>query len=101
VTLSGVCEDPGLFIRSLHVGWTIVPTHTFLFILSPEKAYERSKHRGEIDRFEVASKLEQFQQAFLGLVEKEPSRFTLVDAELPFEEIVSFVEEQIRALHLR
>lgn len=101
VTLSGVCEDPGLFIRSLHAGWTIPPTHTFLLILSPEKAYERSKHRGEVDRFEVALQLEQFQQAFLELVEKEPSRFTLIDAELPFEEIVSFVEEQIRALHLR
>ena len=100
VTLSSVCTDPGLFIRSMHAGWTVLPTHTFLLILSPEKAYERSKHRGEIDRFEVVWKLEQFHQAFLELVECEPSRFTLIDAELPFEEISSFVEQQIRMLHV-
>ncbi|MDR2855345.1 MAG: dTMP kinase [Methanomicrobiales archaeon] len=101
VTLAGVCEDPGLFLRSMHAGWTVFPTHTFLLILSPEKAYERSKHRGEVDRFEVLERLEQFHQAFLGLVEMDPSRFTLIDAELPFEEILSFVEEQVRDNFLR
>ena len=99
VTMAGVCEDPGLFLRSIHAGWTVLPTHTFLLVLSPEKAYERSKHRGEVDRFEVVWKLEQFHQAFLELAECEPSRFTLIDAELPFEEVASFVEEQIRNFH--
>lgn len=100
VTLSGVCEDPGLFLKTMHANWTVLPTHTFLLILGPEKAYERSKHRGEVDHFEVVWKLEKFQQAFLKLVEKEPSRFTLIDAALPFEEVASFVEEQIRRVHL-
>ena len=99
VTMAGVCEEPGLFLRSIHAGWTVLPTHTFLLVLSPEKAYERSKHRGEVDRFEVVWKLEQFHQAFLELAECEPSRFTLIDAELPFEEVASFVEEQIRNFH--
>lgn len=99
VTLSDVCPDPALFIRTIHAGWTISPDHTFLLILSPKKAYERSKHRGEVDRFEATEQLERFQSAFFALAEGEPARFTLIDAERPIDEISLFIADQIRDLH--
>jgi len=99
ITLSDVCSDPALFIRTIHAGWTISPDHTFLLLLDPKKAYERSKHRGEVDRFEAVEQLEQFQKAFLALAEAEPARFTLIDAELPSKEISLFIAAQIRNMH--
>ena len=98
VTLSGVCSDPGLFLRTIHAGWTISPDHTFLLILDPKKAYERSKHRGEVDRFEATEQLEQFQKAFLALAEAESARFTLIDAEHRADEISLSIAAHIRAL---
>ena len=99
VTLSGVCEDPIRFLKEMHAGWSILPTHTFLLILDSKLAYERSKHRGEMDRFEVIELLDQFQHVFLRLAEEDPSRFTLLDARHPFEKMAPFVEETIRSIH--
>ena len=99
ITLSDVCQDPALFIRTIHADWTISPDHTFLLILDPKKAYERSKHRGEVDRFEAVEQLERFQRAFLALAEAEPVRFTLIDAERRSDEISLFIAAQIRDMH--
>jgi dTMP kinase len=99
ITLSDVCPDPALFLRTIHAGWTVSPNHTFLLILDPKEAYERSKHRGEIDRFEAVGQLERFQKAFVALAEAEPTRFTLIDAERPTDETSLFIAAQIRAMH--
>jgi dTMP kinase len=99
ITLSDVCPDPAQFLRTIHAGLTIFPDHTFLLVLDPKKAYERSKHRGEVDRFEVVEQLDRFQKAFLALAEAEPARFTLIDAERPADEISLFIAAQIRAMY--
>ena len=99
ITLSDVCPDPARFLRSIHDGWTISPDHTFLLILDPKCAYERSKQRGEVDRFEALEQLERFQSAFLALAEAEPTRFTLIDAERPADEISLFIASLIREIH--
>ena len=101
VTLSLICPDPIAFIKKIHEGLTIVPDHTFLLILDPKVAYERSKQRGITDHFETIERLRQFQAAYLQLAEAEPSRFTIIDGALPTQEIASCMQVHIRNLHAK
>jgi len=94
--LEGKVPDPLAWLRALHDGWTIPPDRTFLLLVSPEKALERLPPEKRREHFEDGPFLEKVHANYLSLADAEPSRFVLVDALLPADEIHRFVAEGIR-----
>ena len=84
------------WLTAVHARWSIVPDITFLMLISPKTALERVGDRGEREHFEQEEFLEEVQKNYLDRMAENPSRFILVDAELPPETILDFVEKSIR-----
>jgi len=97
VSLKGVHPNPKAWITAVHAGWSIKPDITFLFLISPEEAVRRiSGRNGEVDHFEKSEFLAEVQKNFCSIMAEEPERFVAVDATLPSDEILDFVEKSIR-----
>jgi dTMP kinase len=99
--LEGRIPDPSGWLRALHDGWTIAPDRTFLLLIPVEEALERLAPDRRQEHFEDGPFLEEVRRNYLALAEAEPSRFVLVDALLPGDEIQRFVEGEIRRIARR
>ncbi len=96
VSLKGVHENPKAWLTAVHSRWSIVPDITFLLLLSPKDALARMGDREEMEHFEKEEFLEEVQTNYLERMRENPARFVLVDAALPPETILDFVERSIR-----
>jgi dTMP kinase len=98
VTLQKIIQDPEMWLRAMHNGWTIVPDRTFLCVLPIDDALTRLKPDSQREHFEKREVLEKVQNNYLAYARAEPSRFVLVDALKDREEIARFVAEAIREM---
>ena len=97
MSLKGVHPNPKAWLTATHADWSIKPDVTFLLLISPKDALARITVRGEeTEHFEREEFLEEIQGNYLERMEEEPSRFIAVDAKLPAETILDFVEKSIR-----
>ena len=96
VVLDGVLPDPLSWLRRIHEGWSILPGRTFLLVLPVEDAVSRLGPEKKRDYFETAANLSRVQENYLGLAAVYPSRFVIVDALLPEEEVARFIADEIR-----
>ena len=96
VTLEGVIDSPGTWLRSMHNGWSIVPDKTFLFALPIEDALTRLKPETQREHFEKREVLEKVQNNYFAFARAEPLRFIVVDAMKEKEETALFVADSIR-----
>ena len=97
VVLDGVIPDPLSWLRRIHEGWTIRPDRTFLLVLPVEDAVSRLGPEKKREYFENAAILSRVQENYLSLAAADPSRFVIVDALLPKEEVARFIADEIRA----
>ena len=97
VVLAGVIPDPLSWLFRIHEGWTIRPDRTFLLVLPIEDAVSRLGPEKKREYFENAAILSRVQENYLGLAAADPSRFVIVDALLPKEEVARFIADEIRA----
>ena len=96
VSLKAVHPNPKAWLTAVHKGWSIDPDLTFLLNLSPETSLARTTGRGSAEHFEQKEFLEQVQKNYLDRVAEQPARFVVIDATLPPETILDFVETSIR-----
>ncbi len=96
VSLKGHHPNPKSWLTAVHSRWSIVPDITFLLLISPQTALNRVGSRGEREHFEQEEFLEEVQKNYLERMAENPTRFILVDAELPAGTILDFVEKSIR-----
>ena len=96
VSLKGFHPDPKAWLTAVHKGWSVRPDVTFLLLIDPEKALQRVSGRGEKEHFEQLEFLEAVHKNYLERMDEDPSRFVLIDATLPPETIIDFVEKSIR-----
>jgi len=97
VSLKGYHPNPKAWVTAVHAGWSIKPDITFLFLLPPEVAISRISGRGEsTDHFEKLEFLNEVQKNFCSNMAEDPERYVVIDATLPSDEILDFVEESIR-----
>ncbi len=96
ISLKNVHPDPKGWLTAVHKGWSIRPDVTFLLAISPETALARISDRGATEHFEKREFLEEVQKNYLERMKEDPSRFVMVDANLPPETILDFVEKSIR-----
>jgi len=87
VTLAGLFDEPLDWIRSLHKGWTIDPDLILLFDIDPLVAVKRCGDRGERSKFEKMEFLKKVRSNYLRLAAEEPSRFVVVNADRPLDEV--------------
>ncbi|MGD9778428.1 dTMP kinase [Methanomethylovorans sp.] len=87
VTLAGLFDEPLDWIRSLHKGWTIDPDMILLFDIDPLVAVKRCGERGERSKFEKMEFLKKVRSNYLRLAAEEPSRFVVVNADRPLDEV--------------
>ncbi|WP_333787481.1 dTMP kinase [Methanomethylovorans sp.] len=87
VTLAGLFDEPLDWIRSLHKGWTIDPDMILLFDIDPLVAVKRCGDRGERSKFEKMEFLKKVRSNYLRLAAEEPSRFVVVNADRPLDEV--------------
>jgi len=99
--LEGKIADPPGWLRALHDGWTILPDRTFLLLVPVEEALRRLPPARRREHFEDAPFLARVHRNYLALAEAGATRFVLVDALLPADEIHRFVEAGIRELARR
>ena len=86
-TLAGLFDEPLDWIRSLHKGWTIDPDMILLFDIDPLVAVKRCGERGERSKFEKMEFLKKVRSNYLRLAAEEPSRFVVVNADRPLDEV--------------
>jgi len=99
VSLKGYHPDPKAWLTAMHAGWSITPDKTFLLLISPEDALARVSGRGEAaEHFEKLEFQREVQKNYLDRMAEDPNRFVAIDAKLPAEEIIDFVEKSIREL---
>jgi dTMP kinase len=98
VTLEGILPSPLSWLEALHAGWTICPDRTFLLILPIEDAMDRIGDYATREHFESAEILARVQARYLDLASGDPTRFVIVDALKEKEEILRFVEAEIRRI---
>jgi len=97
VSLKGHHQDPKAWLTAMHAGWSITPDITFLLLISPEEALSRVSGRGETaEHFEKLEFQKEVQKNYLERMAEDPGRFVAIDAKLPAEEILDFVEKSIR-----
>ena len=96
VVLDGVIPDPLSWLRRIHEGWTIQPDRTFLLVLPVEDAVSRLGPEKKREYFENAAILSRVQENYLDLAAADPSRFVIVDALLPEEEVARFIADEIK-----
>ena len=86
-TLPDIFKDPLDWVRFLHKGWTIDPDLIILFDIDPEVAVKRCGDRGERSKFEKIEFLKKVRSNYLRLAAEEPSRFFVVNADRPLNEV--------------
>ena len=86
-TLAGLFDEPRDWVRSLHKGWTIDPDLILLFDIDPLVAVKRCGDRGERSKFEKIEFLNKVRSNYLRLAAEEPSRFVVVNADRPLNEV--------------
>ncbi|WP_367343491.1 dTMP kinase [Methanomethylovorans sp.] len=86
-TLAGLFDEPLDWIRSLHKGWTIEPDLIVLFDIDPQVAVKRCGERGERSKFEKIEFLKKVRSNYLRLAADEPSRFVVINADRPLDEV--------------
>ncbi|MDN7013555.1 dTMP kinase [Methanoculleus sp. FWC-SCC3] len=96
VVLDDVLSDPLSWLRRIHEGWSIRPDRTFLLVLPIEDAVSRLDPEKKREYFESAAILERVQENYLNLAAADPSRFVVVDALLPKEDVARFIADEIR-----
>jgi len=96
ISLKNTHPNPKAWLTAVHKGWSIRPDITFLLTISPETALTRVSRRGATEHFEQKEFLENVQKYYLERMQEDPSRFVLIDANLPPETVLKFVETSIR-----
>ncbi|HJJ54489.1 MAG TPA: dTMP kinase [Methanocorpusculum sp.] len=96
ISLKDIHPDPKAWLTAVHKGWSIRPDMTFLLTIAPDTALSRVSERGATEHFEQKEFLEQVQKNYLERMQEDPARFVLIDANLPPETILDFVETSIR-----
>lgn len=96
-TLDGIIDNALEWVLGLHTGWTIVPDLSILFDVRPEVAVNRVGRRSHQTKFEKVTFLEKVRTNYLKLVEMDPERFLVVDAEQPLNivknQVLSIIEK--------
>ena len=95
VSLAGALPDPGMWLKQVHNGWTILPDLTFLLVLPVGVALGRTQKRESSEHFEKTEILSQVQENYLRRAGEDPIRFVVVDATLPEGVILEFVAAEI------
>jgi len=90
-TLDGIIDNALEWVMDLHTGWTIIPDLSILFDVRPEVAVKRVGSRSHQTKFETVAFLEKVRANYLTLVENDPERFLVIDAEQP----LNIVENQV------
>ncbi|MDD5418585.1 MAG: dTMP kinase [Methanomicrobiaceae archaeon] len=98
VTLEGLLPAPMEWLKLVHDGWTIRPDRTFLLVLPVSEALGRLAAGKRREHFEEANELEAVQRNYLMLAAEDPSRFVVIDAQKEKEEILAFMEQEIRRI---
>lgn len=92
-TLEGVLDDPVSYVQQVHAPWTRPPDATIFLDLDPVTGAERA---GATNKFEQVEYLGRVRSNYERLIEEEPDRFTVVDADRPhdavLEDVVAAVE---------
>lgn len=97
-TLKNAIPDAFDFVRRMHEPWTIRPDLTFLFDIRPEISCSRCEGRGAQTKFERVDFLKEVAENFHKLVEAEPERFIVLDAEKKPEENEEIILREIKRL---
>jgi dTMP kinase len=99
-TLKGLFEHPVEWVMGLHQGWSLVPEFTILFDVHPKIGITRVNNRSNSTKYETINFLEQVRSNYFKLVEMEPERFLVVNAEQPLDEVadrvLAAIKEQIK-----
>lgn len=92
VTLSDRLDDAFAYVRDLHEPISITPDLTCYLDVSVETALERS---GESTKFERRPILETVTERYHRLIDAEPGRFVVIDAERDASAVVSDIAAAI------
>jgi dTMP kinase len=95
VTLKKYLENPLVWVKNLHNGWTIAPDLTFLFDIRPDISVERCGKRGNQTKFEKIEFLREVREIFFRLADEDPDRFIIINASLPLKKVELEVTEEI------
>lgn len=87
-TLQGIIRSPLKWVIELHKDWTIIPELTILLDISPTASIARlDDSRSQQTKFEKIDFLEQVRDNYFKLVDMEPDRFLVVDAQQPIKRV--------------
>jgi dTMP kinase len=98
VTLQGIVPDPVSWIKGICLPWNVIPDQTLLFDLDPGLAMERIRGRQGAEgpeKFEQMEFLREVDGNFKRLAKEEPSRFVLIDAARPMQEVADYTLRSI------
>jgi dTMP kinase len=87
VTLQGIIKFPLEWVIELHKDWTIIPKLTILLDINPTVSIARVDSRSKQTKFEKIDFLQQVRDNYLKLVDMEPDRFLVVDAQQPIKKV--------------
>ena len=91
VTLEPVRAGAFDWVEGLHEGWTVVPDLTILLDVDVDVALSRCGSRDAMTKFEKKDFLNGVAKNYRTLAKRHPERFAVVDASMPFEDVVKMV----------
>ena len=91
VTLQGIIKSPLEWVIELHKDWTIIPNLTILLDINPAVSIARVDSRSKQTKFEKIDFLQQVRDNYLKLVDMEPDRFLVVDAQQPIKKVKEII----------
>ena len=95
-TLQGPVKKPVEWVMGLHKGWTLEPDYTILLDIDPKISVTRVNSRAHQTKFEKISFLEQVRNNYFKLVDMEPGRFRVIDAQQPLEKVEEEVLQAVK-----
>ena len=95
VTLESVRAGAFDWVEGLHKGWTVVPDLTILLDVDVDVALSRCGSRDTMTKFEKKDFLHGVAKNYRTLAKRHPERFAVVDASMPFDDVVKTVVELI------
>lgn len=91
VTLESVRAGAFDWVEGLHEGWTVVPDLTILLDVDVDVALSRCGNRDAMTKFEKRDFLQGVAENYRALAKRHPERFAVVDASMPFDEVMKTV----------
>ena len=93
VQLDGLVNNPIEYLKELSKGRILIPDRTFVFVIDPNVAIDRIKHRNDLIPFEKICFLEKVHSNYLKLA--KGSRFLKIDATKSKNELVKICIDDI------